>query len=788
MKSKPRPEKRIPVVVLIGEVLFPEAILPVMVRREMSVKALRAASRGDGMMIFLLQKGDDDMPSPEDVSRVGTIGTVVHMMENSDGTANILVQGVERVKVQNISFARGYYSARADMFPFPPADAKTLAPAARVAKDFFARLVSMIPDLPPELGKTILAQNNETFLYLASAHIPGEAEKKQELLESKTLEELVKRLSEQLLWHIQYLETRQELEGRVKEELARGHKQVILSQLQDEIKKEMEEEDDLSLYEKRIVALGMPDEAREKALSELKRLTKTPAMSPEASVIKNWLDWVTDMPWNTRTKDNLDLENARKILDEDHYGLTEVKERILEYLSVLRLKGATKGQVLCFVGPPGVGKTSLARSIARALGRKFVRSSLGGLRDEAEIRGHRRTYVGALPGKIIQQVKRSGTKNPVFLLDEVDKVGTDYRGDPQAALMEVLDPEINAEFMDHYLEVDFDLSEVLFITTANSTMGIPKPLLDRMDVIYLRGYTDFEKMEIARRHLVPKLLADNGLEPEDFRVSQEAIFKIIREYTSEAGVRELERQLARLMRKSARRKVEKGKATSITPGNLERFLELPAFQEHRVKEENPPGVFHGLAWTEQGGDVLRVETTVSRGKGNLTTTGQLGEVINESIKAAFSYIKAHRANLGLPADFHELIDLHIHIPEGAIPKDGPSAGLAVLASMVSALTQQPVPGTVAATGEITLTGQVLRVGGLVAKLMAAQRTGIKIVYLPVSNAEEVAYTDKKMEGKLLSGLTVKYVSSSEEFLSQVFPPWKGKSLPAASDYLEWLRV
>ncbi|MGB9589645.1 MAG: endopeptidase La, partial [Candidatus Hydrothermia bacterium] len=633
-----------------------------------------------------------------------------------------------------------------------------------------------------------LSQSNETFLYLASAHMPGEAEKKQELLESKNLLELAKKLSEQLLWHIKYLETRQELEGRVKEELAKGHKQVILSQLQDEIKKEMEEDDDISLYEKRIVAAGMPDEAREKALSEFRRLTKTPTMSPEASVIRNWLDWVTEMPWNKRTEDNLDLENARKILDDDHYGLTEVKERILEYLAVLRLKGVTRGQVLCFVGPPGVGKTSLARSIARALGRKFVRASLGGLRDEAEIRGHRRTYVGALPGKIIQQVKRAGTKNPVFLLDEVDKVGTDYRGDPQAALMEVLDPEINSEFMDHYLEVDFDLSEVLFITTANSTMGIPKPLLDRMDVIYLRGYTEYEKIEIAKRHLVPKLLSDNGLEPGDFQITDEAILKIISQYTAEAGVRELERQLARLMRKAARRKVDKGKPTSITPSNIEKFLELPTIQEHRVKEDNPPGVFYGLAWTEQGGDALRVETTVSRGKGNLTTTGQLGEIINESIKAALSYIKAHRTDLGLPPNFHELIDIHIHIPEGAIPKDGPSAGLAVLGSMVSALTQQPVSGTVAATGEITLTGQVLRVGGLIAKLMAAQRTGINTVYLPLSNAEEVAYTDKKMEGKLLSGLTVKYVSSCEEFLSEVFPSRKNKPLAAASDYLEWLRL
>ncbi|MEO0157379.1 MAG: endopeptidase La [candidate division WOR-3 bacterium] len=788
MKHKPKPEKRLPVIVLMGEVLFPEAILPVMVRREMSLKALRAAGRGDGMMIFLLQKGDDEEPSPDEIYRVGTIGTIVHSVEGEDGGANILIQGVERVKVQNLLFTRGYYSARADMFPFPRADEKVLAPAARVAKDFFAKLVSMIPDLPSELTKTILSQSNETFLYLASAHMPGDPDKKQELLESKDLPELAKRLSEQLLWHIKYLETRQELEGRVKEELARGHKQVILSQLQDEIKKEMEEEDDFSVYEKRILGIGMPDEAREKALSELKRLTKTPAMSPEASVIRTWLDWITEMPWNSRTEDNLDLENARRTLDEDHYGLTEVKERILEYLAVLQLKGATRGQVLCFVGPPGVGKTSLARSIARALGRKFVRASLGGLRDEAEIRGHRRTYVGALPGKIIQQVKRAGTKNPVFLLDEVDKVGTDYRGDPQAALMEVLDPEINAEFMDHYLELPFDLSEVLFITTANSTAGIPKPLLDRMDVIYLRGYTDFEKTEIAKRHLVPKLLEEHGLEPDDFTISPDVILKIIREYTSEAGVRELERQIARLMRKSARRKVEKSKPTSITLSNLEKFLDLPAFQEHRVKEENPPGVFYGLAWTEQGGDALRVETTVSRGKGNLITTGQLGEIINESIKAALSYIKAHRVELGLPPNFHELLDIHIHIPEGAIPKDGPSAGLAVLASMVSALTKQPVPGTNAATGEITLTGQVLRVGGLVAKLMAAQRSGIKTVYLPLANAEEVAYTNKKMEGRLLSGLTVKYVSACDEFLSEVFPSKKRRPIASASDYLDWLRL
>ncbi len=785
-------KQKYPLIPLREVVLFPDTLFPILIARPFSLKAARhALSMGGEAVFFTQKKSTVEDPKEKDLFRVGVVGKFIQHVVAPDGSIRTLVQGISRVRLLNLSKDEGYFTAEVEEYPWERLDPSRIETLTRMLKEYFREYVEFNRMIPDDVVINVL-ERQTNIEYLApnvTIHLPISFEEKQELLETPTFDAFLDKLVKILLREIEFLRLKSEIEDRVREEIKKSQKQYFLQQEIKELQKELggEKGDEFAQLEEKIKKAGMPKEVREKALSELNKLKRTPMVSPEATVIRNYLDWLIALPWKKKTRDNLDLANARKVLDEDHYGLEEPKERILEYLAVLKLKGKIKGQVICFVGPPGVGKTSLARSIARALGRKFVRISLGGMRDEAEIRGHRRTYVGALPGRIIQQIKRAGTKNPVFLLDEIDKVGQDFRGDPQAALMEVLDPEVNQNFQDHYLEVDFDLSEVLFITTANSLYGIPRPLLDRMEVIQLRGYLDFEKLEIAKRHLIPKKLEEIGLPDDVIEFTDKAILKIIREYTREAGVRELERSIARIMRKVAKRYLETGKKETITDKNLKDYLGLPKYRMRKREKVLPIGVAYGLAWTEFGGDLLKIESALMKGSGKLELTGSLGDVMKESAKAALSYIRAHYRRFNLPSDFYKDVDLHLHIPEGAIPKDGPSAGVAILAAMISAFTKTPVPGDVAMTGEITLSGEILPVGGLEEKILAARRSGIKKVILPHDNKNKV----RTFNPEIKKGLKLVFVKSLDEFVDELFEnkKWE-KTLPEfrEGEYSSWVSL
>ena len=785
-------KEKYPLIPLREVVLFPDTLFPILIARPFSLKAARHALSMGGDAVFFTQKNSAvEKPRDKDLFRVGVVGKFVQHVVAPDGSIRTLVQGISRVKLRNFVEEEGYFTAEVEEYPWERLDPARIETLTRMLKEYFKEYVEFNRMIPDDVVINVL-ERQANIEYLApniTIHLPINFKEKQELLETPTFDEFLDKLVKILLREIEFLRLKSEIEERVREEIKKSQKQYFLQQEIKELQKELggEEGDEFTRLEEKIRKAGMPKEVREKALSELNKLKRTPMVSPEATVIRNYLDWLISLPWKKKTKDNLDLGNARKVLDEDHYGLEEPKERILEYLAVLKLKGKIKGQVICFVGPPGVGKTSLAKSIARALGRKFVRISLGGVRDEAEIRGHRRTYVGALPGRIIQQIKRAGTKNPVFLLDEIDKVGQDFRGDPQAALMEVLDPEVNQNFQDHYLEVDFDLSEVLFITTANSLYGIPRPLLDRMEVIHLRGYLDFEKLEIAKRHLIPKKLEEIGLPDDVIEFTDRAILKIIREYTREAGVRELERSIARIMRKVAKKYLETGKKEVITVKNLKDYMGLPKYRMRKREKVLPVGVAYGLAWTEFGGDLLKIESALMKGSGKLELTGSLGDVMKESAKAALSYIRAHYRRFNLPSDFYRDVDLHLHVPEGAIPKDGPSAGVAILAAMISAFTKTPVPGHVAMTGEITLSGEILPVGGLEEKILAARRSGIKKVILPYENKNKV----RTFNPEIKRGLKLVFVKNLDEFVDELFEnkKWE-KTLPEfrEGEYASWVSL
>ncbi len=784
-------DRRYPVIPLRELVLFPGTALPVFIARPFSLRAARQAIATDQLAVFATQIDSKIVePSEKDIFPFGVIGKIMQFVTPPDGSIRSIVQGLERVRIEEFEYDEdeGYYEAVVSKAPFIRENTVGEQNLVRLVREYLKEYTRMTKGLPDEVINTLLDPGIDPYemLGIAATHLSISTNDKLALLGSSTLSEALRKFIEIIIREIELMQLKLDIEKRVREEINKSQRQFFLQQELKEIQKELgyTEEDEFAQLEQKIKESGMPEEAQKKAMHDLKKLRKIPPMSPEATVIRNYLDWLIELPWNKRSKDNLDIKHVRKVLDEDHYGLEEPKERILEYLSVLKLKGKLKGQVICFVGPPGVGKTSLARSIARALGRKFVRVSLGGLRDEAEIRGHRRTYVGALPGKIIQQIRRAGTKNPVFLLDEIDKVGRDWRGDPQAALMEVLDPEVNTHFQDHYLEVEFDLSEVLFITTANTLHTIPRPLLDRMEVIRLRGYLDFEKLQIAKRHLIPKQLELIGLDKKKVRFDDEAIMRIIQDYTREAGVRELERVIARILRKVAREYVEKGKGARITAKSLEKFLGLPKYRRKEAIEELPIGAAYGLAWTEYGGDILKVEVSVMQGKGNLELTGQLGDVMKESAKAALSYIRSHYRRFNLPQDFHSKVDIHLHVPEGAIPKDGPSAGTAILAAMISALTKTRISGFVAMTGEITLTGEVLPVGGLEEKLLAAKRSGIKRVIIPELNRRELS----EMKREIIEGLEIIYVQNLDEFVDQVFPrkEWPKIVELSAGDFATWV--
>ncbi len=762
-------ENRLPVVMTRELIVYPSVVTPIMIGRPFSLKAAREAISLDKKAIFIAQINPElEQPnSVNDLSEYGVIGIFLQHIVPPDGTVRAIVEGIQKVRILELTYQDDTFYAAYEPVDLIIPESSDVERYTRLLREYFGRYLEYVKNVP-EGALNVFDESVDpwTTAFRILFTLRLKFSEQLELFKINDLLELLRKLVEIIIREIELFELKQNIEARVAEEIKKYQKQYFLQQEIKEIQKELglSEEDEYQAIEKKINELLMPEEVKNKALSELNKLRKIPPMSPEYTVIRTYLDWLVNLPWGIYTEDNLDIKNAKKILDEDHYGLEEQKERILEYLAVLKLKGEVRGQVICFVGPPGVGKTSLAKSIARALNRKFVRFSLGGLRDEAEIKGHRRTYVGALPGKIIQQIRRAGSSNPVFLLDEIDKVGQDWRGDPQAALMEVLDPEINKSFQDHYLEVEFDLSRVLFITTANTTYTIPKPLLDRMEVIPIRGYLENDKLKIVKYFLIPRQISAAGIPEGILEISDNAIRKIITEYSKEAGLRELERQIARITRKSAKIYADTGEKIKVTSKNLKDFLGKPRYRVHKTKHPLPEGVAYGLAWTEFGGDILRIEVAKMEGGGRLELTGQLGDVMKESAKAALTFIRSNYQMFGLEQDFYNKIDLHLHVPEGAIPKDGPSAGITILTAMISILTGKKVSNDIAMTGEVTITGQVLAVGGLEEKLLAAKRYGIKKVYLPYENKVDV----EEMKKEITEGLQLKFIKHVSELIKDVF--------------------
>lgn len=748
----------LPLLAVRDVIVFPNIVVPLFVGRPKSLKALEVAMLGNRLIVIVAQKDPKvEEPKPSDLYSIGTLCHIHQMVKLPDNTVKVLVEGKERVRIDDFLRTDDFFEAKVTPISLEIPYSPHVEALLRNVISEFEKYVKLHPKVPPEIMITVMSMSDAgrvADIIAANMHI--KLQEKQQILEAILPEERLKKLLSLLVREVEVLELEKKIHEEVRKQMEQTQKEYYLREQLKAIQKELGRTDEFAEeveeYAKKIKEAKMPPQVEEKAMQELKRLEKMPPMTAEATVVRTYLDWLVSLPWSKRTKDKLDINKAAKILDEDHYGLEKVKERILEYLAVRKLSKKMRGQILCFVGPPGVGKTSLARSIARALNRKFVRISLGGVRDEAEIRGHRRTYVGALPGRIIQKIRQAGTKNPVFLLDEVDKIGLDFRGDPAAALLEVLDPEQNHSFSDHFLEVPFDLSEVMFITTANVTYTIPRPLLDRMEVVHIPGYTEEEKIMIALKHLIPKQLERHGLSENRVKITEQAIQKIIREYTREAGVRNLEREIASICRKIARKIVEsKDKAEKeykITAQNLHLYIGPPKFRYGVAEEKDEVGIATGLAWTEVGGEILLVEAVTMKGKGKLTLTGNLGDVMQESAQAAVSYIRSHAKELGIKDDFYRNLDIHIHVPEGAIPKDGPSAGVAMLTALVSVLTGCPVRRDVAMTGEITLRGKVLPVGGIKEKVLAAHRAGINTVILPKDNEKDTLEISPEIRKKI----------------------------------------
>ncbi|HEX9093292.1 MAG TPA: endopeptidase La [Coriobacteriia bacterium] len=734
----------LPLIPLRDLILFPNLVVPLFVGRERSIVALEEAMRGDHHVALVTQRhAETQDPGPGDIYEIGCVATVLQELKLPDGTAKALVEGVQRVRILEFVDTDPYLAVRVERIEeVTTTDAETHALMRALVNDF---------EKAAELGKPI---PQEVLMAAGSIEEPGrladfivfhlnlKVEDKQVVLEATEPKARLEKSSEFLRKELEILELGSRIQSRVKESMTKSQREYFLREQLKAIQQELgtfdETQAEVDEYKEKIRTAGMPEEVEEKALKELGRFEKMPQAAAETSVIRTYLDWLVGLPWKTMDAEKLDLLEAQRILDEDHYGLEKVKERILEYLAVHKLTDKMRGPILCFVGPPGVGKTSIGKSIARALGRKFIRMSLGGVRDEAEIRGHRRTYVGALPGRIIQSISQAGTRNPVFMMDEIDKVGADFRGDPTSALLEVLDPEQNNSFQDHYLEAPFDLSDTMFITTANLLDTIPPALQDRMEVIHFPGYTEDEKLHIARQYLVPKQIKEHGLTAGKLEIDDSALHEIVRRYTREAGVRGLERQIASICRQVARKVVEGRKSkTRVTARTLHKFLGPQRFDFGMAEEADEVGTATGLVWTEVGGDVIFVEATTMKGKGDLTLTGQLGDVMRESAQAAVSYIRAHARQWGVDEDFNEKTDLHIHVPATAIPKDGPSAGITMATAMISALMSCPVRREVAMTGEITLRGNILPIGGLKEKLLAAHRAGIEIVLIPKANLRDL---------------------------------------------------
>jgi len=758
-----------PVLPLRDIVVFPHMIVPLFVGREKSVQALDEVMRAGRKIVLLAQKDPAcDDPGEGDLYNVGTTGNILQLLKLPDGTIKVLVEGQNRIKIQSIEYGEDCLRANSHKLSEPEEDQKEIAAVAKSIIRQFDEYVKLNRKLPQEVLTAVSSIEDMSKLSdTIAAHLNLKIEDKQVLLGMPGVIDRLERLYGLMEEEMDLFQIEKRIRGRVKKQMEKSQREYYLGEQIKAIQKELGDEDgqgDLVELQTRIKAAGMPVEALAKSESELKKLKMMPPMSAEATVVRNYIDWLVSIPWRKHTRVRRDLAVAAEVLDTDHYGLEKVKERILEYLAVLRLVRKMKGPVLCFVGPPGVGKTSLGKSIARATNRKFVRMSLGGVRDEAEIRGHRRTYIGALPGKIIQSMKKAGTKNPLFLLDEVDKMGTDFRGDPASALLEVLDPEQNHAFNDHYLDMDYDLSEVMFITTAN-TMNIPWALRDRMELIRIPGYTEDEKLIIATQHLLPKKLRTHGLSAERLKISKQAMIDIIRYYTQEAGVRNLDRELAKMCRKAAMEVVQSGKkniSVSVQSSDLERYLGVQRFRFGIAEQENQVGVITGLAWTEVGGELLQIETALMPGKGKLTITGQIGEVMQESVQAALTYVRSRAVTLGLNPDFHQKVDIHVHVPEGSIPKDGPSAGLAMATSIASALTGIAIRKEVCMTGEITLRGKALPIGGLKEKLLAARRGGLTLVLIPEENAKDL----KDVPENIVCGLKIKTVANMDEVLEQ----------------------
>ena len=752
-----------PVLPLRDIVVYPKMIVPLFVGREKSINALQRAVDNNDTIVLVTQKDAAvDNPQPENLYTVGTLSTILQLVKLPDGTFKVLIEGMQRVKLAKFDETEGFIKAEAMVMPETDKGSFETEATARAVISQFEEYVKLSKKTPPEV--LVSVNQIEDFSKLAdtiASHLSLKVADKQELLEAKNLQERFEKVLKFMNAELTLLEVENKIKTRVKKQMEKSQKEYYLNEQMKAIQKELGDGDDseISEYMSKIEKVKLSKEAKDKALAEVKKLKSMSVMSSEATVVRNYLDWLLDIPWQKPSKVNKDLTKAMEVLDKDHYGLDKVKERIVEYLAVQSRADKVKGPILCLVGPPGVGKTSLGRSIAEATGRKFVRASLGGMRDEAEIRGHRRTYIGSMPGKIIKGMKKAGTSNPLFLLDEIDKLGNDWRGDPSSALLEVLDPEQNSTFNDHYLEVDYDLSDVMFITTANS-LDMPRPLLDRMEIIRLSGYTEEEKIEIAKRHLMPKIFEENAVRPEEVVITDDAVRDVIRFYTREAGVRNLERELSTIARKAVKdiivaeeaeagktktakaktadkKKAKKAKPVVVDAKNLEKYLGVIKYRYGEAEEKDHIGVTTGLAWTEVGGDILFIEAVDMPGKGKVTQTGKLGDVMKESIETAYSVVRSHSKKLGINPEVFEKTDVHVHVPEGATPKDGPSAGIAMYTTLVSVFTKKPVRKDVAMTGEITLQGRVLPIGGLKEKLLSALRAGIKTVIIPKDNEKDL---------------------------------------------------
>jgi len=752
------PLQVIPVLPLRDVVVYPYMVIPLFVGRDKSIRALEAAMEDDKQILLAAQKNaSQDEPEMDDLYRTGTVANILQLLKLPDGTIKVLVEGSERAKVLNFVGTEDYFQAQISLLESGKAtdlDEREVEVLMRSVLAQFDQYVKLSKKVPPEILSSLAGIEEPGRLAdTIAAHMSLKVEEKQKILEMSDLRQRLEHLIGLMEAEIDLLQVEKRIRGRVKRQMEKSQREYYLNEQMKAIQKELGDLDEggneLDELARKIEEAGMTKEAREKAENELNKLRMMSPMSAEATVVRNYIDWMISVPWKKRSKVRHDLAKAEAVLEADHYGLEKVKERILEYLAVQQRARKVKGPILCLVGPPGVGKTSLGKSIARATNRKFIRMSLGGVRDEAEIRGHRRTYIGAMPGKIIQNLAKVGTRNPLYLLDELDKMSMDFRGDPASALLEVLDPEQNSSFNDHYLEVDYDLSDVMFVATAN-TLNIPGPLLDRMEVIRLAGYTEDEKIHIAERYLIPKQIKATGLKDEEIHISEAALRDIVRYYTREAGVRNLEREISKLCRKVVKQILldSKAKKVNVTARNLEKFLGVRRFRFGRAEENDQIGQVTGLAWTEVGGDLLTIEAVMMPGKGKHVVTGQLGDVMKESIQAAMSVVRSRARSLGLDPDFYTEKDIHIHVPEGAVPKDGPSAGVGMCTALVSVLTGIPVRADVAMTGEITLRGEVLPIGGLKEKLLAAHRGGIKTVLIPEENARDLVDIPKNIKQSL----------------------------------------